>query len=166
MPGSQTIWATVEQEEPKERSTAAEQKVLNAHPGFLVHLTLEVAEGPAHFGHTLSLVVAPQRAGLLLWYTGLKNTHKHRCCSPTAASTPHGFHNASIVLWKHLIASLVLYWTIKVLAALRVQRNTFLDEHSWTDLYASDPEVLEIDLMPEKKQERKWVELFFISVRG
>lgn len=37
-----------------------------SHPGFFVHLVLDIAEGPADFGHTLSLGIGPQRARFLL----------------------------------------------------------------------------------------------------
>lgn len=36
------------------------------YPGLLVHLVLEVAEGPADFCHTFSFSVAPQGPRLLL----------------------------------------------------------------------------------------------------
>lgn len=45
-----------------------------SHPGLLVHLVLNVAEGPADFGHAFSLSVGPKRSGLLLRYA---DTHTH-----------------------------------------------------------------------------------------
>lgn len=37
-----------------------------SHPGLFVHLVLDVAEGPADFGHALSLCIGAQRARFLL----------------------------------------------------------------------------------------------------
>lgn len=45
-----------------------------SHPCLLVHLVLDVAEGPADFGHAFSLSVSPKRPGFLLGYADL-HTH-------------------------------------------------------------------------------------------
>lgn len=47
-----------------------------SHPGLLVHLVLDVAEGPADFGHAFSLSVGPKRPGFLLWYADSQTQNK------------------------------------------------------------------------------------------
>lgn len=140
-----------------------------SHPGLFVHLVPEVAEGPADFRHTLSLSVAPKRARLLLWYTGT-HTQTDIFYPQTAANTRLTCsHILKLVIystikvpwrtiWLLTRTTQFLYRTVKVPAAVKKNPkelfygNVFV--RRWTDLYATDPEVLENNLIPGSKRER------------
>lgn len=106
-----------------------------SHPGLLVHLALDVAEGSADFGDAFSLSVGPKRPRLLLWYAD-SHTQKMKIYFSLKPLDWHPTSPVGTIQWIVLAYTLTIPWrTMWLLVGLKTDHTGRISAAIYEDLF-------------------------------